>query len=139
MVGNGPVCWASCNRDYPVNCGAACGTSKAACADNIKDMVLAPMNAVANMATIVSTMGATTAIRTGAKAALGGTQMVSKATLGKSIVKSAIQSGSQVSEAVAMELGAAALGEGEFNWQSMDPTGVADIIRAFSHPWCDAP
>jgi hypothetical protein len=123
----------------PVNCGAACGTSQAACTDSIKDMVLAPINAVANMSTIVGSMGASTAIKTGAKAAVEGTQMVSKDTIGRAIAKTTMHAGSQASEGVAMELGAATLGEGEFNWQSLDPTGLADIVRAFSHPWCDEP
>lgn len=38
--GVGPVCWGTCPADRPVQCGAACATSAAACEAAVGDMVM---------------------------------------------------------------------------------------------------
>lgn len=40
MSGVGPVCWARCTGDMPVECGAGCARSSEACAKAISDQVL---------------------------------------------------------------------------------------------------
>jgi hypothetical protein len=40
MSGVGPVCWARCGGDMPVECGAGCARSQEACAQAISDQVL---------------------------------------------------------------------------------------------------
>ncbi|MBI4512063.1 MAG: hypothetical protein HY698_20695 [Deltaproteobacteria bacterium] len=45
-VGVGPVCWAKCSGDMPVDCGAGCAESTDACVEALKEQILSPIEAV---------------------------------------------------------------------------------------------
>lgn len=134
--GVGPVCWGQCPADYPVACGAACATSKAACGSAVADMVIAPLNSVASITSMVLTMGGSSAATAGAKTAVSAS---AKATL-KATVKSRLKDlGQNLAEGL-LESTADALVDasisGEFPWASLDPTGIADVVMAFNQPIC---
>lgn len=62
----------SCHQDCPsgkVDCGLACASSKGECASKTTELVTAPLVLAVNAATLGAGMGATTAARTGLKAA----------------------------------------------------------------------
>ena len=56
-TGVGPVCWGSCNGDFPVNCGAACAKSSSACVFSIFDQVNSTIDLVLNVADLIATGG----------------------------------------------------------------------------------
>lgn len=74
-AGVGPVCWSSCPKDFPVNCGAACGVNQASCAFAILEQVQLSTEVVLNVALLVTTAGAGNA---GIKAAKLGGKSVQK-------------------------------------------------------------
>lgn len=74
-AGVGPVCWSSCPKDFPVNCGAACGVNEAACALAILEQVQSSTEVALNVAALITTAGAGNA---GIKAAKLGGKSVQK-------------------------------------------------------------
>lgn len=49
MTGVGPVCWAGCAGDFPVECGAGCARSSDACAEATSNQVLKPTETVVKL------------------------------------------------------------------------------------------
>jgi hypothetical protein len=200
--GVGPVCWATCPPHMPVNCGASCAKSKAACAMTITDQASAPIMAAGNAALTVATLGTATGASAAAKAgataskvaAKAAARAAAKATL-KASVKTALKNrikyyskelakdlaidaaiggvlspaiwagmseknkadskaaiGDEVRKQLERELSdpdsidaiveATMKGVEEqspaaaFPWESLDPTGIAEIVVAYNMPLC---
>lgn len=139
--GVGPVCWEKCGGDFPVECGAGCATSSTACAEYTANMVQTTIEAIANITTMVASFGqsavAISATRTVAKTALTAT---AKAAVKEQVKK---QLKAQAKNMVEAELESLAGGladsveSGEFDWTSLDPTGIAAVVNAFNQPICD--
>ncbi|MCB9384824.1 MAG: hypothetical protein H6509_09420 [Bryobacterales bacterium] len=51
-TGVGPVCWGGCTGRYSTPCGAGCATSEVACGLAITEMVTAPFEMIASIATL---------------------------------------------------------------------------------------
>lgn len=80
--GVGPVCWGTCPKDKPVDCGAACAKSSGDCALAVTDQVVSVTDIVSTIALSVvtggaggaakqvATKGAKTAVKVGTKAAV---------------------------------------------------------------------
>jgi VHL beta domain len=67
---------------------------------------------------------------------------LSKATISDQIKKAAMKAGKEVAESTAEAWGAALVEAGttgEFEWESLDPTGIASIVKAYNHPICNPP
>ncbi len=152
--GVGPVCWGMCQGDYPVQCGAGCAKSDAACAEALTEQITAPFEALANIASLVLTMGGSAAVTIPAKTALSVAQKAAlKASL-KTVIK-------ETAREIAAELGEGALeglaeetatqlvtAEAQFAAggaagvdlvglaTSLDPTGLAAVGVAFAKPIC---
>jgi F5/8 type C domain len=153
--GVGPVCWGECKGDYPVACGAGCAKSSDACATAVIKQVTAPVEAAANIASLVLTMGGSAAARVPLKLAM---QAAAKEAL-KESMKSALKNTlSQLAPQLlpteiqqyandaanklvgAEELfsseGGASLDIGALA-ESMDPTGLVAVGYAFAKPVCN--
>ena len=149
--GVGPVCWGKCPPSHPVECGASCTVSQEACAQNVTDQVLSVLEVAADITLTVVTAGTGTAIKTGVKqgtkigfsqAAKSLGKNLSKQTISDQIKKAAIKAGKEVGESTAEAWGAALVEAGttgEFEWESLDPTGIASIVKAYNHPICEPP
>lgn len=152
--GIGPVCWADCQGDYPVACGAGCAKSDEACAETLTEQITAPIEAVANIAALVLSFGTSSAVQIPAKAALTAAEKTALKTSLKAVVK-------QTAKEIATELGEGALEglaeetatqllEAEAKLStggsagidlvslatSLDPTGLAAVGVAFAKPVC---
>jgi hypothetical protein len=154
--GVGPVCWGQCPTTHPVNCGAGCATTTAACAENTTDQVLSVLEVVANVGLAVATAGTSTAATAGAKAAATGaktavktgaktTAKITKSAAIEVIKKQAKEAGKELSQA-AIETYAEAVVQagttGEFDPEmlaGLDPTGIASVVVAYAKPVCKAP
>ncbi len=84
MNGVGPVCWQKCPSQQSWDCGAACATTQGQCALAVGKMVVAPIMAAVNIATL----GASAVATAPAKAAQVG-QSVSKMKQAYNSVKAA--------------------------------------------------
>jgi hypothetical protein len=209
--GIGPVCWAQCPKEMPVNCGASCARDMGECAMAVTDQVTTPFMAAASIALIALTAGAgsgaTAALNTTKAAASTagrtGTEIAAKVGIKeaarkglKATVRAALRSGaglgvkgkaaviardlaietavgaavaggitaglsdkaktdlreqltselrrqleSQISdEQIDTIVDAAIDGSGagnlDFPWTTIDPTGIAEIVRSYNLPMC---
>lgn len=148
-TGIGPVCWGSCPADMPVNCGASCAKSSAACAESILNQVTSTGELALNVASFIS--GAGPAAKVGLTAARNTARATGKRLLSKEARQAAVDAikrhlreqarreGKEMSDQ-ALEYAAQALErakeEGEFDWTTLDPTGVAEVVKAFYKPIC---
>lgn len=165
--GVGPVCWSRCPSSFPVDCGAACGVSQSACGLAIANQVLSSGEVVLNVGALVTTGGAAngalqaarTAARTAGKKALS----VSAREAAKQRIKSKLQESARWQarqgqlgraadvweDAEHLEMVSATLvtayEKGEFDfetlfqWEDLDPTGIASVVKAFNKPICGSP
>jgi hypothetical protein len=139
--GIGPVCWnQQCPTKYPTHCGMGCAFSDEACGWAIFDQVSSVGEFILNIATF-GTGGAITKVATTTAKTVGKT--VAK-TVSKEVVKASLKSSAK---AIGKEMGETVLENtaltcvdaqltGEFDWYSLDPTGIANIVKAFNHPLC---
>ena len=162
--GVGPVCWHGCPAAYPVNCGAACGVSTAACAFAIIEQVQSSADVALNVAALVATAGAATpALRTAQTAGRSARRTLTRTARDqmKDQVKNQLQNamkwqkrGKQIQRAQgyldnasnlnqASELLVTSYEKGEFDFMSLapsvadvEPTGVLAVVNAFNKPIC---
>jgi hypothetical protein len=148
-TGVGPVCWGSCPADMPVNCGASCAKSSAACAESILNQVSSTGELALNAASLAT--GAGPVAKAGLTAARNAARAAGKSILSKEARRAAIEvikrrlreearkEGREMSED-ALDLAAQGLEnareEGEFDWTMLDPTGIAEVVKAFNKPIC---
>jgi hypothetical protein len=144
--GVGPVCWQQCPASAPVNCGAGCAATKDECAEAITDQVVSVLDTIATVTTTVLSFGAGTAAKTAAttaakatvkNAAKGGIKNMSKAQIKALIQKQARKAGKELAEAELENLAKAQMGD-DFDFESLDPTGIASIVKAYNKPVCRA-
>ena len=134
--GVGPVCWDQCPADYPVACGAACASSQAACAAAVANMISAPLNAVANISEMILSFGSSAAVETGVAVAEDGAKAAATAAIKAQLKQFAKDQADSVLESTAETVATGAV-TGNFDWASLDPTGVAEVVMAFNQPLCD--
>jgi hypothetical protein len=163
-TGVGPVCWASCPANFPVNCGAACAVSSAACAFAVLDQVESSSGVALNVASLVTTGGAATPALRAAQAAGRSARRNLTAAARQQLKRQAsdqLQNAMQwqrrqanVSRAQgwldnaenldqAAELMVSAYEKGEFDFTALtpsladvEPTGVLAMVRSFNKPIC---
>ena len=160
--GVGPVCWGTCPVDKPFACGAGCATNEAECIKATSDQVLSVVSAVASIALSAVTGGAGgAALQAGMAGAKVGVTAAAK-TLGTGITKATVKAtlkaeaqkqGKQIAESTLESWGttlatydgsmvaSTAAGDDppEFEWASLDPTGIGSIVTAFNHQVCAPP
>lgn len=150
FTGVGPVCWEKCPADLPTDCGAMCGKTWKDCASAVGQQVIAVGNAIAKITALITTAGTSAAAEASAIAALKQTI----AEISKAIAKSF---GKQLISQVAMNDLIPALkqympeewakkiadmiGDPEgYDYKAMlrslDPTGLANAVKAFELEMC---
>jgi hypothetical protein len=146
--GVGPVCWGQCTGATPVNCGAGCAGSQSECAQQVTEQVVTVLDVVATAVSTAATLGGataakaavSTAVKTGVKTAVDkaakkGVSAATKAAAKESIRKLAKDAGKTLTENQIEQLALASTGE-EFDYTSLDPSGIASLVKAYNHPIC---
>jgi hypothetical protein len=135
--GVGPVCWATCGGDYPLECGAACATDANACVNSVMNMAATTANAVANLAGMVDGWGELkVAVSSVGKVALDDAAKASlRAEIYSELQKQAVDLGVNELTSISGAL-TDSVQTGSFDWTSLDPTGIAAVVVAFDQPIC---
>lgn len=161
--GVGPVCWGTCPTDKPYPCAAGCATNANTSAQATTDQVLSVLQAVSSIALEAVSLGTSTAVVGGLEAGVkAGTKLgvsaaarsmttaVTRKTVVDAIQNAAVGAGKSIAtteaETIATALGtydvqalgqvAAGADPPDFDWTSLDPTGIASIVQAYNHPVC---
>lgn len=135
--GVGPVCWADeCPNVFPIRCAAGCAKSSADCFNAVVNQVITPLEMVANIAGIVMTGGGSAVAKSAAKTSA---KTIAKESIKSQLVRKAKEMGKNLAEDAA-ENAASTFYEaqltGEFSWEDLDPTGIANVVKAFNKPLC---
>ena len=159
--GVGPVCWGTCPADKPINCAGGCAATNDVCALMITDQVTTVVGFISDTVLTVVTAGGYSGIKTAAKQAIKKAEKFVAKETGKEIAKTALtkmakETGKYLKdqaqakiEGMIVQMGQNALALSidpnaetetpDFEWTDLDPTGLADIVKAYNHPKCDAP
>ncbi|QJR16267.1 hypothetical protein [Usitatibacter palustris] len=138
--GVGPVCWGNCPAGMTVGCGMGCANTSKACQGAVTDQALTVVELVATIALAVPTGGASVAAKAAAKtSAVAATKAASKG-LTKEAVRAALlkaskDTGKALTQAQLEEAVRASTGE-DWDPYSLDPTGIAQIVKAYNHKTC---
>lgn len=136
MNGVGPVCWGSCPASIPVGCGAGCAATGGECANQIISQVTSSLEMAGNIAAAVLTFGASSAAVYSTKIALNASQRAAtKAAIIEGLKKTGKDLTQDALEAAAEQVLIASMG-GDFDFNSLDPTGIASVVAAFNAPIC---
>lgn len=156
--GVGPVCWGNTCPSNWTDCGLGCSETTSGCVSNIADMVLSPLEAIASIAGMVVTAGASGAITVTAKAGKvvkTFSKVVDLSSKVVSISQAAIlddlfvefskqnrrapnneeKKGLEEYASMAMD----AMKTHDISWKdftSLDPTGLSSVAAAYAHPSC---
>jgi hypothetical protein len=135
--GIGPVCWANeCPSVFPTKCAAGCAKSSNACFSSIMNQTMSVLEFAGNIAGLVLTGGSANAAKAGAKTA---GKVVAKETIKQTLKRKAKEMGKELAENAAENAASTffdAQATGEFSWEDLDPTGVANVVKAFNQPLC---
>lgn len=141
--GAGPVCWGKCEGDFPFECGMGCAVDEMACAMATTEQVVGVLSVAATVTSTALTLGAATAA--GAPMQMGISSAAKQMTksIGKTTIKTAIKTlAKDAGKSLAMSqldnLTNLAAGE-EFDPTSLDPTGIASMVKSFVKPVCGVP
>ncbi len=128
MNGVGPVCWGTCGGSFPVNCGASCASTSAACAEGVTSQVTSALGVLANI------------IPGGGGAVGKAGAAIAKTTVKQTLIAAAKSAGKSLAEG-ALESAATTVLEaqatGKFDFYSLDPTGIASVVEAYNKPICN--
>lgn len=149
--GVGPVCWATCPAGYSVNCGAACAKTSALCGVAVATMVVATGQVALNVGVLVATAGSSAAGQASVKGAVAAAKVSAQAIGKKAVAEGAVALARNAIKQNAVKIGVAlsadaiatssraltaAKEEGQFDWTVLDPTGIAEVVKAFNKPGC---
>ena len=163
-TGVGPVCWHACPAAYPVNCGAACGVSQAACAFAIIEQVQSSADLTLNVVALVASAGsATPALRAAQSAGRTARRSLTKTardqlkTQAKNQMENALkwqkrgrnieraqgwlENASNMNQAAEMLVDTYDKGEFDFTTlipsaADVEPTGILSVVSSFNKPIC---
>lgn len=146
--GVGPVCWKKCTAAAPFNCGAACASNQDTCASKILEQIVSVLQVAENVLEIVATAGGAAALKTSAKIAIKAMFDTAKKAIAKGATKEAFiklmkkvaqKAGKSFSQAAAEKCYVKAASNSSFDWKdfsALDPTGIADVVIAFTNDVC---
>jgi hypothetical protein len=143
-TGLGPVCWKSCPASAPFNCGAGCSKDLAECQANTLDQVMSVMSLVVTIMQEVETGGFSlewNELSNGGKAAY--VQMAKQAIKNAAVknmtkdevIKTLRDQSINIGLNQMDNLANAATGQ-DFDFYSLDPTGIASVVKAYNHKVC---
>ncbi|RRB07308.1 hypothetical protein [Larkinella rosea] len=135
--GVGPVCWANeCPSVFPFKCAAGCAKSSGECISATLNQVVTPLEMVGNIVGIAFTGGGSAVAKSAAKTS---TKTIARVTIKEQLKRKAREMGKELAEST-VENAANTFYEaqltGEFSWEDLDPTGVANVVKAFNKPLC---
>lgn len=135
--GVGPVCWANqCPNVFPIKCAAGCARTTNACIKAVVSQVTTPLEMVVNITGIALSGGGSAVAKS---AAVTSAKTIAKASIKSQMIRKAKEMGKELLESAA-ENAASTFYEaqltGEFSWEDLDPTGVANVVKAFNKPLC---
>ena len=156
MYGEGPVCWRRCSGNTPIDCGAACASSKGQCAGAVLQIIKSVFDMIGDLAELVMTGGASAAgkaieFATDPTAALNLAfelaqkfvqRKVSKENFISFMSKKAQRIGSKVDKATLSKMyekASSGVDSAKFSMEvasSLDPTGISNVINAFLQDVC---
>lgn len=148
FYGVGPVCWKKCSGSTSSDCGAACATDTNACVSKIFEQIVSVLQVAENVVTLVATAGGSAAIQTSAKLAMQTLFKTAQKAIAKGATKAAFiklmksiaqKAGKHFSEAAAEKAYVKAALNQPFEWKdfsALDPTGIADVVLAFTNEIC---
>jgi hypothetical protein len=119
-----------------VKCAAGCAKSSNACFSSIVNQSMSVLEFAGNIAGLVLTGGGANAAKAGART---GAKVVAKETIKQRLKQKAKEIGKELAEGAAENAASTffdAQATGEFSWEDLDPTGVANIVKAFNQPLC---
>ena len=146
--GIGPVCWRRCEGDTPVNCGLACASSRSACVSKVFEQIVSVLQLAEGIVELVVTLGGSSAIKASAKAAMNALYQTARGAVLKGASKAdfillmkkmALKAGKQFSQAAAETAYVKAAANTGFSFEdfaALDPTGIADVVLAFTSEVC---
>ncbi len=137
--GVGPVCWSKCEGKYPMECGALCATNTDSCVAASAEIVIASLGVALAVADKFLTGGA---VAGGAKIVSTASKIAIRAAkaeaVRKAILDAANKIGKKYDQWQVENMVNAAMGE-PFDPSVLDPTGIADMIKALAKPLCSLP
>ena len=144
FYGVGPVCWQSCTGSTPYNCGAACGSSPAACVKKVYDMVKGVLVMIKKITVMVGTAGGLSAIQSSVQASLKAGMNIAKEFAKKHLNKEAFvkfmmskAKGKTGADGFSKMYDAARSKSMALDvLKDVDPTGVTNAVTAFLHSKC---
>ncbi len=137
--GLGPVCYGRCSGQFPLECGGLCATDSTACAKATTELVLSSLEMIGTIVATIATGGAASAVKAAAKtAATIAAKEVTREVAVSAIRRVALETGKVFTEAQILNMAKASVGL-DFELESLDPTGIAGLVKAFNKPICGAP
>lgn len=154
-TGVGPVCWGGCPAGW-TNCGAACGVNSSECAGKIIDMVEATAEMVADIAGLVTGVGAAAKVaekvadiaekvKDVAEVASKLNDLISKIMAANSSISQTDANTQAQNELAGIMLYQESQGQTpdllNSTWDllaEIDPTGILGAAKAFYYPLCTA-
>jgi hypothetical protein len=148
FYGAGPVCWKQCSGDRSFDCGAACATSQGTCVTKIFEQIASVFQVIENVAELVVTLGGSSVLKSSAKLTMNTLYNTAKNAIKKGATRESFikmmksiaeKAGKLFTEEVARIAFDKAQSTKSFDWKDftfLDPTGVADVIIAFSNDLC---
>jgi hypothetical protein len=142
-TGVGPVAWGNCPPTSPLNCGAGCASDESECSSAVGDQVGSVLEMVVAIVETAVTGGAGSTLKAAFKVGMKTTIKNFMSKLTKSQIRQKIRdlardTGQAITEAQIENLANASVGE-EFDFTSLDPTGIAAIVKSYTHPTCAVP
>ena len=134
-AGVGPVCWMGCTGAYGVECGAGCATDAAACTNSIMKMITAPIEVISKIADALFTAGTGAAASSVKFFVIELQQRLAQEMLTNAVKDTIKATMSVQANAIASAVVGAERMQG-FDWYSLDPTGIANVVKAFNYPTC---
>ncbi len=126
--GVGPVCWANCPSVFPYKCAMGCTKDANGCATVIVSQVSSTLEMVASITGLVVTAGTASAGKTVAKTSIKASIQSAAKAVGKDLAESTLENAASMFYDAQLT--------GEFSWEDLDPTGIANVVKAFNKPLC---
>ena len=135
--GVGPVCWQNCPPSTPYSCGAGCATNQSDCSGAVRDQVMSVVEVAITVATAATGAGEVkAAVKSSANAATkAAAKGITKAAAKKVLTDQAKAAGVNLTLQQIDQVAGVAAGD-DWDPYSLDPTGIAAVVKAYNHSTC---
>lgn len=144
--GVGPVCWGQCTGSaLPFECGAVCAKDEMTCGLSTAENIISVLDVIVTVSTTAASMGAGTAVKAAIqKAIMEGAKKtiqdfakkkLSKAAIKTLVINTIADTGKDLPMDQTTNIVGLLSGE-EFDFTTLDPTGISGIVKAYNKPKC---